>query len=107
MKPLILIIAACWFAAATLAASVDVRPRVIVPTDIGGTDFDDYQSLVHLFVYADSFDIEGIISSPYGPGRKEDILKVIDAYEHDYPNLKTYSTNYPTAAALRALSKQG
>lgn len=84
-----------------------LRPRAIISTDIGGTDFDDFQSMVHLFVYADAFDIEGLISSPYGPGRKEHILKVIEAYEHDYPNLKTYSERYPTPDALRALSKQG
>jgi hypothetical protein len=94
-------------ACASTNAAADSRPRVIVSTDIGGTDFDDFQSMVHLFVYADAFNIEGIIASPYGAGRKADILKVIDAYERDYPNLKTYSTNYPPPAALRAISKQG
>ena len=88
-------------------AAADSRPRIIVSSDIGGTDFDDFQSMVHLFVYADAFDIEGIISSPYGLGRKEHILKVIDAYEHDYPNLKTYSANYPAPDALPAISTQG
>jgi hypothetical protein len=33
--------------------------------------------MVHLLLYADVLDIEGLVSSPYGPGRKEDILKVI------------------------------
>jgi hypothetical protein len=80
---------------------------VIVSTDIGGTDFDDFQSMVHLFVYADLLDLEGLISSPYGAGKKEHILKVIDAYEADYPKLKTYSTNYPAPTALRAITKQG
>ena len=93
--------------ASTNAPTASPRHRVIVSSDIGGTDFDDFQSMVHLFVYADSFDIEGLISSPYGPGRKEHILKVIDAYERDYPNLKTYSEKYPTQDALRAISKQG
>ena len=41
--------------------------RVMVSTDIGGTDPDDFQSMVHLLVYADCFDIEGLISSPFGP----------------------------------------
>jgi hypothetical protein len=94
-------------ACATTNSPADSRPRIIVTSDIGGTDFDDFQSMVHLFTYADSFDIEGLISSPYGPGRKEHILKVIDAYERDYPNLKTYSEKYPTPDALRAISKQG
>ena len=47
--------------------------------------------MVHLLVYADSLDIEGLISSPYGPGRKQHILDVIDCYEKDFINLKTYS----------------
>ena len=58
------------------------RPRVVVTTDIGGTDPDDFQSLVHLLLYADVLDIEGLISSPYGPGRKQHILQVIAVIPH-------------------------
>ena len=83
------------------------RHRVIVSTDIGGTDPDDFQSMVHLLLYADVLDIEGLISSPFDMGRKEDILRVIDCYEKDYANLKTYSDQYPTPDALRAVTKQG
>ena len=91
--------------AAVLAAAE--RPRVLVSTDIGGTDPDDFQSMVHLLVYADAFDLEGLVSSPYGPGRKEHILQVIAHYERDYANLKTHSARYPTPAALRAMTKEG
>ncbi|WP_425395109.1 pectate lyase [Aeoliella sp.] len=83
------------------------RHRVIVSTDIGGTDPDDFQSMVHLLVYADVLDLEGLVSSPYGPGRKEHIQEVIDGYEADYANLKTHSSHYPTPDALRAITKQG
>jgi hypothetical protein len=83
------------------------RYRVLISTDIGGTDPDDFQSMVHLLVYADCLDIEGIISSPYGPGRKEHILQVIDCYEKDYINLNTYSDQYPKPDALRVITKQG
>lgn len=93
--------------AAHSGALVGHRYRVLVSTDIGGTDPDDFQSMVHLLVYADCFDIDGLVSSPYGPGRKERILKVIDCYANDYANLKTYSTQYPTPDALRAITKQG
>lgn len=89
------------------AAPADSRPRVIVSTDIGGTDFDDYQSMVHFLVYADRFDIEGIVSSPFDLGSKAEIFKVLDCYERDYPNLQTYSDNYPAPDTLRALTKQG
>jgi len=84
-----------------------LRHRVVVSTDIGGTDPDDFQSMVHLLVYADKFDIEGLVSSPYGPGRKEHILKVIDLYERDYANLRMYSEKYPTPDALRTVTKEG
>jgi hypothetical protein len=89
------------------ATTTESRHRVVVSTDIGGTDPDDFQSMVHLLVYADRLDIEGLVSSPYGPGRKEHILKVIDLYERDYTCLRTYSSKYPTPDALRAITKQG
>ncbi len=84
---------------ATAGALAGKRHRVLVSTDIGGTDPDDFQSMVHLLVYADVLDIEGLISSPFGPGRKQHILDVIDCYEQDYPKLGTY----PSPIALRAL----
>ena len=83
------------------------RPRVLISTDIGGTDPDDFQSMVHLLLYADVLDIEGLIASPFGPGRKVDILRVINAYERDYPRLVTHSARYPQPDVLRSISKQG
>ncbi len=90
-------------------ASPDLRPRVIVSSDIGGTDFDDFQSFVHLLVYSDRIDLEGMIASPWGPARnrKENILKIVDVYAKDFPKLRTYSDKYPTPEALRSLTKQG
>jgi len=88
---------------------IDNRPRVIVSSDIGGTDFDDFQSFVHLFVYADYFDLEGLIASPWGAARDrvQNIHKIIDVYAKDYPNLKTYSSAYPTPERLHTITKQG
>ena len=83
------------------------RLRVIVCTDIGGSDPDDFQSMVHFLMYADCFDIEGLISSPPGSGRKEHILEVIDAYARDLPKLRQYSERFPSAEALQAVTKQG
>jgi hypothetical protein len=104
----LLIVAIVWAGAAwAYAADEAPRRRVIVSSDIGGTDPDDFQSMAHLMVYADAVDLEGIIASPYGPGRRRHILEVIDAYEKDFPNLKTYSARYPTPEHLRAISKQG
>lgn len=63
--------------------------------------------MVHLLVYADVLDIEGLISSPFGEGIAKDILDVIDCYEEDWVNIKSYSDDYPTPAELRAITKQG
>lgn len=83
------------------------RHRVLVSTDIGGSDPDDFQSMVHFLVYSDLFDVEGLVSSPWGPGRKRHILEVIDRYEVDYPNLRTWSDQYPSPDLLRSITKQG
>lgn len=90
-----------------MALALSAADRVLVSTDIGGTDPDDFQSMVHLLLYADVLDIEGLISSPYGPGRKEHILEVIAKYEQDYPALLTHSRRYPSPGELRAITKQG
>ena len=64
------VVAAAAIGAAETVAAGAVRPRVVVSTDIGGTDPDDFQSMVHLLLCADDLDLEGLISSPYGPGRR-------------------------------------
>lgn len=109
MKPLRSLLLLMAIAACGLVQAKSVRPRVIVSTDIGGTDFDDFQSLVHLLVYADAIDLEGMIASPWGEGRerKKHLLALVDLYARDYPNLRTHSARYPTPDHLRSISKQG
>ena len=86
----------------------DTKPRVLVSTDIGGTDPDDNQSMIHLLMYSDMFDIEGLVSSPsFGEGSKTEILKMIDLYEQDFPKLKAHSPAFMHPDSLRALCKQG
>lgn len=84
------------------------KPRIIISSDIGGTDPDDNQSMIHFLMYSDLFETEGLISSPsYGEGTKEEILKMIDLYEKDLPKLEKHNSNYPSPDALRAVTKQG
>ena len=82
-------------------------PKVIVSTDIGGDDPDDYQSLVHFLLYADRFEIVGLVSSPPSAGRKKHIDEVLKAYEKDYSKLKRHSTQFPVPASLYEVAKQG
>ena len=106
------------------------RHRILISTDIGGTDPDDNQSMIHLLMYSNEFDIEGLVSSPsFGEGNKEEILRMIDMYEKDLPalrrGLKTEQkklrsgsndnsssivmpgSKYPSADYLRSITKQG
>lgn len=84
------------------------KQRVLVSTDIGGTDPDDNQSMAHLLMYTDCFDLEGLVSSPsYGSGSKEEILRMIDIYEKDLPKLSKHIKGLMTPDELRAITKQG
>ena len=84
------------------------RCRVIISSDIGGTDPDDNQSMAHLLMYSDMFDLEGLISSPsFGNGTKAEILRMIDVYEQDWPQLRKHAKGLMKPKALRKLVKQG
>ena len=53
------------------------KPRVLISTDIGGTDPDDNQSLAHLLMYSEMFDLEGLVSSPsFGDGSTSEIYRL-------------------------------
>jgi len=87
---------------------VPVKPRILVSTDIGGTDPDDNQSMTHLLMYSDKFAIEGLVSSPsYGNGSKEEIFRMIDLYEKDLPRLKQHQKGLADPQYLRTVTKQG
>lgn len=83
------------------------RFRVLISTDAGGSDDDDLQSLVHYFVHADLFDTEGLVSSPPGAGRAEDIEEVIAAYAEDFSRLRKRRKGYPDPDSLLKMVKQG
>ncbi|MEB2781319.1 DUF1593 domain-containing protein [Algoriphagus sp. C2-6-M1] len=84
------------------------NPRVLISTDIGGTDPDDNQSLTHLLMYSDRFDLEGLVSSPsYGSGSTSEIFRMIDLYEKDLPKLEKHQPNFAKPEFLRSITKQG
>ncbi len=83
------------------------RPRLLVLTDIGG-DPDDQQSLVRLMLYANEFEIEGLIASASGtPGElKETVTKphlvreIVEAYGQVRGNLALHAEGYPPVQDL-------
>ena len=93
------------------APVVNTKPVLIVTTDIGGGDVDDQQSMVRLLVYANEFDIKGIIpgSSMVGDGTlgEDDLYVCYEAYEKVYPNLIKHDPSFPTKEYLYSVTKLG
>lgn len=108
-KIVLLCISLCfWILEACTAKENRLKPRVLISTDIGGTDPDDNQSMTHLLMYSDQFELEGLVSSPsYGSGSKEEIFRMIDLYEKDFPKLSKHIEGLIHPDELRPLCKQG
>ncbi|WP_442795684.1 nucleoside hydrolase-like domain-containing protein [Pelobium manganitolerans] len=86
------------------------KQRLIVTSDIGGTDPDDEQSMVHLLVSSNQIDIEGIICGlAWLEGKLGiDVLNsIIDAYGRVLPNLKAHADGYPSGAYFKSIAKTG
>ena len=79
----------------TIAAQKDLKPRLVVCTDIAPADVepDDMESMVRLMAYADLFEIEALITSvgwncdPYPAEWAQYLQRVIEAYRKDVPKL--------------------
>ncbi len=92
------------FAGSVRAADTD-KPRVIATTD---GEIDDQCSMVRFMLYANEWDIEGIITSSsqyHWRGHRwagdDWIEPYLDAYEKVYPNLIKHDPEYPTPQYLR------
>lgn len=108
MKKCLILLLACFAVPAFAQQAVPVKPRILISTDIGGTDPDDNQSMAHFLMYSNLFDTEGLVSSPsFGEGNVSEILRMIDLYEKDLPKLQKHTTGFPSPEYLRSISKQG
>lgn len=91
------------------------RLRVIVTSDfppipVTNSDPDDVQSMVRFLLYANEFDIEGLIASAgtYSMvAEKKNLLAVLNEYDKVDENLRKHDPKYPTAEALRAVTFEG
>jgi len=96
-----------------LAGRVDPytpKQRVLVLTDIANEP-DDQMSMVRFLVYANAFDVEGLVATTStwmrNKVRPDVIHSLIDAYEKVQPNLLDHASGFPDAAALRAVVASG
>ena len=74
------------------------------------SDPDDMQSMVRFLLYANEFDIEGLLASAGTfamEAHKRNILGVIDQYAKVHENLKKHDPNYPSADYLRSVTFEG
>jgi CubicO group peptidase (beta-lactamase class C family) len=84
-------------------------PRLLIETDAGG-DPDDEQSLVRFLLYANEWDIEGIIANRPATRRPENknpedsglaiVRRLLDAYGQCRSNLVQHDARYPTKEFL-------
>ncbi len=94
---------------ALLAAAPQERLRVIVETDAGG-DPDDEQSLVRFLLYANDWDVEGIIANRPAARERENlnvertglgiVRAMIAAYGQCHPKLVQHDPRYPARDEL-------
>lgn len=99
------------------------RPRCIITQD---AEVDDMNSLIHVLLYSNEADIQGIVQSsskfhwkgvagqkeekytkPYRWPGTEWMQKYLNAYQKVYPNLKKHDKSYPAPAYLKSVTKVG
>jgi hypothetical protein len=87
------------------------KPRIIVTSD---GEIDDECSMVRFLLYANEWDIEGIITSSsqyhwHGHNWAGDdwLDPYLEAYEKVYPNLTKHSKDYPNPEYLKSISFLG
>lgn len=86
------------------------KNRVIVTTDLGGTDPDDIQSMVHLLVCSNVYDIEGLVSSQVwmtDPDKTGKIKEVVERFGEILPRLKNTPQAIPIWIICVPLSSGG
>src|SRR6476660_6211575 len=86
------------------------RQRVVVMTDIANEP-DDQMSMVRFLVYANRFDVEGLIATTStwmkNKVRPDVIRTLVDTYAQVQPNLLKHQAGFPPADALRAVIAEG
>ena len=86
------------------------KERVFVLTDISNEP-DDEESMVRFLVYANEYEIEGLVATTSQHLRertREDLIRrQIDAYSQVRPNLVIHSKGYPSKEDLLAVTSTG
>ncbi|MBN2575633.1 MAG: DUF1593 domain-containing protein [Deltaproteobacteria bacterium] len=93
-------------------SAVSFKPRVINTTDLKA-DPDDEQSMVRQLVYADWFDLEGLVVTTGCWRKTQDssgkalLDKIVNAYGQVVSNLKVHSPDFPSLEYMKSVSVMG
>jgi hypothetical protein len=109
-----------------LPASAQPQPRVVISSDFPPLDVipgsagygppakrsdpDDIQSMVRFLAYANEFRVEGLIAASAtlaGIANKQPLLDLLAEYDRVDEQLRLHDSTFPTAEALRQVTKQG
>jgi hypothetical protein len=105
---LLLLLASLLAAAQQPAFQEPGKQRVIVLTDITNEP-DDQQSLVRFLVYANEFDVEGLVATTSvhlkDKVRKDKIEELLGAYGQVKANLDQHAPGFPSAQYLSSITK--
>lgn len=97
------------FAQTNLQFEESVKQRLFVLTDITNEP-DDQESLVRLLVYANEYDLEGIIATTSTHLRNQTRKDKIEALIRDYgkvkPNLDKHASGYPSMEYLLGITSE-
>lgn len=102
----------------TALPAFEGKPRLLITQD---GEVDDMNSLIHALLYANDFDLEGIVQTSSklhysGDGASVEAYRwmgtdwmsdFLDAYAEIYPNLTVHDPAYPSPEALRAVTVVG
>src|SRR5262245_8426669 len=93
------------FVSSAVCAPVSEKLRIIIETDAGG-DPDDEQSLVRFLLYANEWDVEGIIANRQSARERENknpertglgiVRRQLNSYSECFPKLVQHDRHYPT-----------
>ncbi len=96
--------------AAGASAVLGVKPRLIVLADLGG-DGNEEQQVIHLLLYSNEFDVEGLIATTGKYQRQspqpEGFSALIDGYAQVVESLRLHAVGFPDPANLRAVVRAG
>lgn len=108
---LVLFLACCGYTSAQ-------KHRLVILADMGNEP-DEEQQMMHMLMYANEFDLEGLIAvtgkflRPKPPNMNADVLhpelfnQLINGYAKVVENLKKHASGYPDAAYLKSIVVKG